>query len=260
MKKTKIEIPVSKTPLAEQLHKTNVSLLRRYQAKVWGDDRVLKFLEYELLTFLFGSLSGGLGYFLRKKSYYRIFRKFGRGVILGKGLVIRHPSRISLGHRVAIDDYVLLDACGAGEEGIILEDNVIVSRNCVVQGKTGPVAIGNRTDIGCNTIITSGAGVYIGHSVLIAGNCYFGGGRYLSKRLDIPIMDQGLYSKGPVVIGDDVWLGAGVIVLDGVQIGEGCIVGAGAVVARDLPKYAIAVGVPATVVKTRTNNGSLPNR
>ncbi|NEQ84957.1 MAG: maltose O-acetyltransferase [Moorea sp. SIO2I5] len=85
----------------------------------------------------------------------------------------------------------------------------------------------------------------------MAGNCYIGGGRYLSDRLDIPMMEQGVYSKGPVVIGDDVWLGAGAIVLDGVRIGKGCIIGAGAVVTKDLPDYAVAIGVPARVIRMR---------
>ena len=53
--------------------------------------------------------------------------------------------------------------------------------------------------------------------------------------------DQGLYSKGPVIIEDDVWLGAGVIVQDGVRIGKGCVVGAGAVVREDLPAFTVAV-------------------
>jgi acetyltransferase-like isoleucine patch superfamily enzyme len=164
---------------------------------------------------------------------------------------MRHPGRITLGDRVAIDDYSLLDASGAGEAGIILGDDVIISRNCVIQGKTGSVTIGNKTDIGCNAILSSGGGIQIGNSVLIAGNCYIGGGRYVTEQIDVPMMEQGLYTKGPVIIGDDVWLGAGSTVLDGVKIGRGCIVGAGAVVTKDLPDYAIAAGIPAKVIKTR---------
>ncbi|KAI9133931.1 DapH/DapD/GlmU-related protein [Acaryochloris sp. CCMEE 5410] len=60
-----------------------------------------------------------------------------------------------------------------------------------------------------------------------------------------------MYTRGPVIIEDDVWLGAGTTVLDGVKIGKGCIVGAGAVVTKDLPAYAIAAGVPAKVIKMR---------
>ena len=68
------------------------------------------------------------------------------------------------------------------------------------------------------------------------------------------MMEQGVYSQGSIVIGDDVWLGAGAVVLDGVRIGKGCIVGAGAVVTKNLPDYAIAVGVPAKVTKMRQAN------
>ena len=254
MKTEKKKIPVPKIPLAEQLHKAEVSLLKRYQLKVFGNNRFFRFLKYEIATVMLGNISGGLGYALRTRFYHGLLKRAGKGVIWGKGVVLRHARRISLGHRVAIDDYGLIDAGGAGEQGVVLEDDVIISRNCVVQGKTGPVVIGNKTDIGCNTVISSVVGIFIGKFVLVAGNCYIGGARYLSERIDLPMMEQGVYSKGPVVIGDDVWLGAGVIVLDGVRIGKGCIVGAGSVVTKDLPDYAIAVGRPASVVKMRTDN------
>ncbi|MBE9069025.1 acyltransferase [Leptolyngbya cf. ectocarpi LEGE 11479] len=238
---------IDKVPLSEQL--SSGSALARYQAKVLGNTNLLSLLIYELLTFFFGDLSGSLGYVLRKKFYPKLFKHVGSGAIFGKGLTLRCPGRITLGDGVAIDDYSLLDASGAG---MTLGNQVIVSRNCVIQGKTAAVTIGDRTDIGCNTIISSSGGITIGQSVLIAGNCYIGGGRYVTSRLDIPMMDQGVYTRGRVVIGDDVWIGAGAIILDGVQIGQGCIVGAGAVVTKNLPDYAVVAGVPATVKKIRS--------
>lgn len=57
--------------------------------------------------------------------------------------------------------------------------------------------------------------------------------------------------KGPIVIGDDVWLGANATVLGGVSIGQGAVVAAGAVVTKDLPPYAICGGVPARVLRFR---------
>jgi acetyltransferase-like isoleucine patch superfamily enzyme len=242
---------IQKTALADQLAKSDVSLLRRYQDKALGHGRMIPFLHYELVNLLFGNMPGAAGYVLRKMSFRKLFGQCGGGLILGKGLALRHPGKISLGDRVAIDDYVLLDASGAGEQGIVMGDDVIISRNSVIQGKTGPVAIGNKTDIGCNVILSSGGGIEIGNSVLIAGNCYIGGGRYVCDRTDIPMMQQGVYTKGPVVIEDDVWLGAGSVVLDGVKVGKGSIVGAGAVVTKDLPPYAIAAGVPAKIIKMR---------
>ncbi len=247
MKKT----TVSKQPLAEQLHDPGISVLTRYRLKVLGDESFSGFVRYELANFLFGNMPGGAGYALRKWSLKKLFRKSGAGLILGRGISFRHPGKISFGDRVAIDDYCLIDASGAGNHGIIMEDDVIISRNCVIQGKTGPVSLGKRTDIGCNTIISSVTGISIGSSVLIAGNCYIGGARYNIEKTGLPVMDQGIHSRGPVSVGDNSWLGANVTVLDGINIGKGCVVGAGAVVTKNLPDYSIAIGAPAKVVQTR---------
>ncbi|MBX2998266.1 MAG: acyltransferase [Caldilineaceae bacterium] len=255
MSETVGEVRIHKTPLAKELHEARISPLKRYWRKALGDVPLARFVQYEIATMLVGDLGGALGYLLRKAFYRPLFARMGGGVILGKGIALRHPARITLGDQVAIDDNVLLDASGPKGSKVDLGDQVIVSRNCVIQGKSGPLTIGARTDIGCNTIITSpAAGIEIGRAVLIAGNCYIGGSRYIADRLDIPMIDQGIYSKGPVIIEDGCWLGAGVTVLDGVRIGKGCIVGAGAVVTKDLPAHSVAVGTPAQVVRTRSSS------
>lgn len=242
---------ISKMSLTKQINSSESSLLKNYQLKIVGNDRLTFLIQYELITLLFANVTGGLGYFLRKRFYPFLFKGVGSGVIFGKDIVLRNPQNITIKDHVAIDDYVLLDASGAGEKGIIIENNVIISRNCVIQGKTAPIVLGKNVNIGCNVMISSVSGIFIGNSVLIAGNCYIGGGRYISDQLDIPMMEQGIYSKGPVVIEDDVWLGSGSIILDGVRIGKGCIVGAGAVVTKDLPNYAVATGVPAQILRMR---------
>ena len=58
-------------------------------------------------------------------------------------------------------------------------------------------------------------------------------------------------SKGDIVIGDDVWIGQNAMILSGVHIGQGAVIGAGGVVTKNIPPYAIAVGVPAKVIKYR---------
>lgn len=242
----------AKVSVASQLHAADQSALRRYQAKVLGEPGLWRLLRYELCFLLSANLSGAPGYVLRKRLIGGMLGQTGAGLILGKGLVVRHPGRISCGHRVAVDDYVLLDASGAGEQGIRLEDEVVISRQCVIQGKLGPISIGYRSDIGCNTVLSSVSGITIGQCVLLAGNCYLGGGQYAHHRKDVPMMDQGLTSTGtPLTIEDDVWVGAGAVILDGVTLGRGCIIGAGAVVTRDIPPYAIAAGIPARVLRMR---------
>jgi len=242
---------IDRQALSEQLHDKRTSALQRYRQKAAGDLSLAGLLRYELANVFIANLGGSLGYLLRKLAYGPLFREMGTGVIIGKGVIVRHPGRINLGKQVAIDDYVLLDASGAGDEGVRLGNQIIVSRNCIIQGKSGGIVIGNKVDIGANTLITSATGVHVEPSVLIAGNCYIGGSRYYTESLDVPIMEQGWYSRGPVHIGTGSWLGAGVIVLDGVRIGQGCIVGAGAVVTKDLPDYAVAAGVPARVLRSR---------
>jgi acetyltransferase-like isoleucine patch superfamily enzyme len=241
----------NKVPIQDRLHQEDMSLLKRYQQRVLTSDRISDLAYYEIVTLLAGWIPGGMGFFLRKKLYSKMFKYCGNNVIIGMGVTLRHPDRMYLADRVAIDDYAMLDAQGTGTDGLCIDSGAIISRNCVIQGKIGPVVLKARADIGCHTIISSVAGVSIGKDALIAGHCYIGGGRYNWQRTDIPMAQQGLHSKGPVVIGDDVWLGAGVTVLDGVTIGKGSIIAAGAVVTSDLPAYIIAAGVPAKVVKKR---------
>ena len=70
----------------------------------------------------------------------------------------------------------------------------------------------------------------------------------------------GLESADPIVIGDNVWLGGGVIVCPGVRIGDDCVVGAGSVVTRDIPPRSLAVGSPARVVRTLDDSTFGPRR
>ena len=68
---------------------------------------------------------------------------------------------------------------------------------------------------------------------------------------DRPIRQQPLQTKGGITIGNEAWLGVGVIVLGCVRIGDGAVIGAGSVVTQDVPDGSIALGTPARVVKTR---------
>lgn len=71
--------------------------------------------------------------------------------------------------------------------------------------------------------------------------------------LSRPMRLQGYAESAPVVIEDDVWLGARVIVLPGIRIGRGAVVGAGAIVTKDVPPYAVCVGNPARIVRYRND-------
>jgi acetyltransferase-like isoleucine patch superfamily enzyme len=70
------------------------------------------------------------------------------------------------------------------------------------------------------------------------------------EAVDIPIMHQGIRAVG-ISISDDVWIGAGCILLDGVIVGSGSVIAAGAVVSKSIPPMAVAAGVPARVLRYR---------
>jgi len=227
------------------------SPLQTYMDLTVGKTGIFRFCIYEFLTCFLGPLPGGVGFFLRKLFYPRLFRKVGRGLIIGRNVVIRHTDKIVLGDNVTIDDNCLLDARGAGPEGMVLEDGVIINRNCMIQAKSGPIRVGRRTSLGSNSVVVSLNGVDFGEAVLTAGGIYISAGAYNFDDPNVPIMDQGAYTKGPIKIGARSWLGTGAIVLDGVNIGDAAVIGAGAVVTKDIPDKAIAIGVPARVTKIR---------
>lgn len=227
------------------------SEVTKYQGLVTGKTGLLALLKYELITALFGPISGALGIVLRRRFYKSLFQEAGRGLVLGRNTVVRYPDQIRIGRQVVLDDQSVLDARGAGKEGIVIGDEVFIGRGATIQSKYGPIQIGEKTNIGSNSLICAMGGVMIGKSVLIAGGCYISGGMYHAGRTDVPISEQGVYTCGPVSIGDGSWIGMGAIILDGVNIGKGCIVGAGAVVTRDLPDYAVAAGVPAQIKRIR---------
>ena len=97
----------------------------------------------------------------------------------------------------------------------------------------------------------SASRVTIGARVLMAAYTYVIGGDHDFSDTTRPVLDQARSSAG-VTIGEGAWMGAGAKILDGVTIGSYAVVGAGAVVKDDVPPYAVAVGIPARVVSTRT--------
>ena len=113
-------------------------------------------------------------------------------------------------------------------------------------GGMGQLIIGEDCAINSGTVIYTGNGVRIGDAVLIAANCTLAPTNHAFGDRERRIRDQGfLPSKGGIVIEDDVWLGANVVVLDGAVIGKGCVVAAGSVVRGRLEPYSIYAGVPA---------------
>jgi maltose O-acetyltransferase len=119
---------------------------------------------------------------------------------------------------------------------------------------TPQLSIGDNSGVGIRSAINGP--VTIGNDVMMGQEVIVYTTRHIDDRVDIPMRQQGMKDVVPVVIGDDVWIGSRVIILPGVTIGRGCIIGAGAVVTKDVPDYTVVGGVPAKVIRNRTERCS----
>jgi acetyltransferase-like isoleucine patch superfamily enzyme len=226
------------------------SSLGKYQDLVVGSRSLGRLLLYELVVTSTSWVPGALGLLLRRFTYPWLLGKVGRGVVFGQGVVLRHPAKIHLGDGVVVDDLVVLDAKGTGNRGIRIGDGVFLGRGTILSCKDGDIVLGDHTNIGFHSEVFSGSSVTVGRHGLFAAQTYLIGGGHDFEGTGAPVVDQARTSAG-IVLGDDVWLGAGAKVLDGVKIGSHVAVGAGAVVTKDLPDGAVAVGIPARVVRER---------
>ena len=130
----------------------------------------------------------------------------------------------------------------AGVDIKIKSGTVIDSPECL--------SVGDRFNIGEWSFISATGGMTIGNDVIIGHQVSLLTSNHGLARIDVPMVDQPSTFE-PVVIGDDVWIGAGARVLAGVRIGRGAVVGANAVVTSDVPEFAIVVGIPARVLRMR---------
>ncbi len=107
------------------------------------------------------------------------------------------------------------------------------------------ISIDDESGIGINAYIN--AEVNIGKYVMMGPECMLIANSHYFDSVKRKYI--GFRPSEPIIIEDDVWIGARVVILGGVTIGKGSTIGAGAVVSRSIPPYSVAVGVPARVVK-----------
>ncbi len=226
------------------------SPLRKYQDLVIGSRGLGRLVLYELVLLTSSWVPGALGLLLRKLLYPLLLGSVGKGVVFGQGVVLRHPHKIRLGDGVTVDDLVVLDAKGTANRGIDVGRGVFLGRGTILSCKDGDISIGDHGNFGFHCEVFSGSSVTVGRHGLFAAQSYLVGGGHEFDRPEVAVIDQPRSSRG-IVLGDNVWLGTGAKVLDGVRIGSHVVVGANAVVNEDLPDRAIAAGVPARVLRSR---------
>ncbi len=174
----------------------------------------------------------GCGFISPSARLYHRNLTIGKYIFIGEQVTIiqfKGSGMITLGDRISIFKDVILDT---GQEGnITIGDNSSIHHRSILKAYVSKIQIGN--------------------GVMIAANCALYSYNHATQ-LGIPMRDQPVIAKSGIKIGDEAWLGTGVIVLDGANIGNGAVIGAGSVVTGHIPDNAIAVGNPAKVVKYRT--------
>jgi acetyltransferase-like isoleucine patch superfamily enzyme len=238
--------------LHKDLFDPSSSAAKKYRAMVVGDRGWGRFLYYEFVTLLFGFLRGALGLGLRKIFFKPLFNQVGSNVVFGANLVLRSAHKITLGDNVIIDDDCTLDAKGETNRGIQIGSMVTLGRFSSIVCKNADIEIGSNVNFGTNVKVIAGneGKISIGNSIDIGSGCHFSGGSYDYSDAEKLPSSQRLDTQG-IIVEDLAWIGAGVIILDGVAIGTKSIIGAGSVVTQDIPPNSMAAGVPAEVKKSR---------
>jgi acetyltransferase-like isoleucine patch superfamily enzyme len=237
----------------KELHRAGESKVDKYRRLVVGKPGLAGLIKYELIGLVSAWIPGAFGLFLRSHLYPRLLSRCGQNVAFGTNVVLRHPHKVAMGQNIVLDDNCVIDAKGEKNAGIVIGSNVFVGRNTIIYCQNGKIVIGENANIGSNCQIFSAGSVEIGKNVLVGAYSYLIGGGHVMVDPSSPIIEQGRISRG-IRLGDNVWVGAAVKILDGVTIGRDAVIGTGAVVTRDVGPFVIAGGVPAEFIKDRRDH------
>lgn len=167
----------------------------------------------------------------------RRFHHFGKGSLLAfRAHKLYNLHRVSIGSGSHIERGASLEAWETPDN---LHDRPLLTIGCHCR-------IRANVHITATQGIRIGDGLLTGTNVLITDNMH---GRPLLEDMEKKPYERLVFSKGIIVIGNNVWLGNNVCVMPGVTIGDGVIVGANSVVTKDIPPYCVAAGVPAKTIK-----------
>ncbi len=179
-------------------------------------------------------------------------------LLVGKGVNVTGSRHLTLGQNVKIEDFAEIQC--RSHRGIVLGDGVTVGRNASIRPSSyygheagEGLTVGAGSCIGALSWIGASGHVAIGVDVMIGPRVTIPPENHVFRSLVESMKSQGVIRRR-IVIEDDCWIGAGATILAGVRVGRGSIVAAGAVVARDVPPRSIVGGIPARVIKYRSQS------
>lgn len=172
--------------------------------------------------------------------YKKIFHSTGRRMYVKFPIFVKGPQYVCVGDNFSCGYRTQIEAWDCHGESnfkpyIEIGNQVTIGHNCHI-GAINKIVIGDNVLTGARVLITD-------HS---HGSC-------VKEELQIPPNKRTLYSKGPVIIGNNVWIGEGASILPGVSIGDNAIIGSNSVVTHDVPANTLVAGNPAKIIKKIAN-------
>ena len=171
--------------------------------------------------------------YIRWKYWSRKFGSTNGFVQIGKDVTFQNPQFLHFGKNIGIGKHTYflpLNSYG----GKSYNPRIIIGDGCWIGIRNSFAAINE---------------IKIGNHVLFAGYVHITDHSHGYEDISRPIMPQELFSKGPIEIEDDCWLGFGCEILSGVHIGKHAIIASRSVVTKDVPAYSIVAGNPARIIK-----------
>lgn len=181
------------------------------------------------LNTIFSSIPGKMGIYIRGKYLRGRFKKCGYAPAFAMNLDLEGLKYVEVGNRITVSSYCSIYA-----------------------HNNGTIKIGNNFSMNRNSCLgaSEGGEILIGNDVLIAQNVVIRASNHEFKSIDIPINQQG-HRGGKIIIEDNCWIAANVVITSNITIGAHSIVAAGAVVTSNVEPFSIVGGVPARLIKKR---------
>ncbi len=135
---------------------------------------------------------------------------------------------------------------------IEIGENTLFQQHCwlTLDLEKAHIKIGANGFFNLGVMIAAQDQITIGDWAMVGNGCFIGDASHRFDDPETPVPLQGFTSKGPVTIGENVWLGVNSVVTSGVTIGERCVIGSNSVVTHDIPPHSIAAGAPAQVIRS----------
>lgn len=180
--------------------------------------------------------------------------KSGKYLFIGRHVSLKCKSKIFVGTNITFQERVYIDALS--KDGVALGNGCSIGSGTIIRcsGNYKEIgkgfSMGNNSSLADNCFVGASGGVIIGDDVIGGQNIRFHSSNHNFNDKNLLIRKQGVTCEG-IVVGNNCWIGAGVVFCDGVVIGNGCVIGANSVVTKSFPDNCVIAGSPAKIIKKR---------